>query len=282
MWDYTEKVKELYTKPKNVGVIEDANAVGEVGSIVCGDALTLYLKIEDNVIKDAKFQTFGCGSAIASSSALTEMLKGKTVEEAEKITNREIVDFLGGLPEQKMHCSVMGREALDKALANWRGETIVEAEDHEGEIVCQCFGVTDTLIRKVVRENALKTVEDITNYTKAGGACGSCIHKLEDILQEELKLQQSCADDTLTGGKKKPLTNIRRMQLVNETIVDVIKPILQHDGGDIELVDVDGKKVIVALRGACSHCVSSNVTLKNLVEAKLREFVEEDIEVVEQ
>ncbi len=282
MWDYTEKVKELYTKPKNVGVIEDANAVGEVGSIVCGDALTLYLKIEDNVIKDAKFQTFGCGSAIASSSALTEMLKGKTVEEAEKITNREIVDFLGGLPEQKMHCSVMGREALDKALANWRGIKIVEAEDHEGEIVCQCFGVTDTLIRKVVRENALKTVEDITNYTKAGGACGSCIHKLEDILQEELKLQQSCADDTHTGGKKKPLTNIRRMQLVNETIVDVIKPILQHDGGDIELVDVDGKKVIVALRGACSHCVSSNVTLKNLVEAKLREFVEEDIEVVEQ
>ena len=204
-----------------------------------------------------------------------------TLDEAGKVTNKDIADYLGGLLEAKMHCSVMGREALDKALANWRGIKIVEAEDHEGEIVCQCFGVTDTLIRKVVRENALKTVEDITNYTKAGGACGSCIHKLEDILQEELKLQQSCADDTHTGGKKKPLTNIRRMQLVNETIVDVIKPILQHDGGDIELVDVDGKKVIVALRGACSHCVSSNVTLKNLVEDKLREFVEEDIEVHE-
>jgi NifU-like protein len=282
MWDYTEKVKELYTKPKNVGVLEDANAVGEVGSIVCGDALTLYLKIENNVIVDATFQTFGCGSAIASSSALTEMLKGKTVEEAEKITNREIVDFLGGLPEQKMHCSVMGREALDKALANWRGEEIEEGEDTEGEIVCQCFGVTDTLIRKVVRENALKTVEDITNYTKAGGACGSCIHKLEDILQEELKLQESCADGDAPGQKKKPLTNIARMKLVNETIIDVIRPILQKDGGDIELVDVDGKKVLVALRGACSHCVSSGVTLKNLVEAKLREFVEDDIEVVEQ
>ncbi len=282
MWDYTNKVKELYTKPKNVGVIDDANAVGEVGSIVCGDALTLYLKIEDGIIKDAKFQTFGCGSAIASSSALTEMIIGKTVQEAEKITNREIVEYLGGLPEQKMHCSVMGREALDKALANWRGETIEESEDTEGEIVCQCFGVTDTLIRKVVRENALKTVEDITNYTKAGGACGSCLHRLEDILQEELKLQQSCDDDDRTGGKRKPLTNIRRMQMVSETITDVIRPVLQKDGGDIELVDVDGKKVLVALRGACSHCVSSNVTLKNLVEAKLREFVEEDIEVVEQ
>ncbi len=281
MWDYTDKVKELYTKPKNVGVIEDANAVGEVGSIVCGDALTLYLKIEDGIIKDAKFQTFGCGSAIASSSALTEMIIGKTVEEAEKITNRDIVEFLGGLPEQKMHCSVMGREALDKALANWRGEKIAEEEAHEGEIVCQCFGVTDTLIRKVIRENNLKTVEDITNYTKAGGACGSCIHKLEDILQEELKLKQSCAESPVTGEKKKPLTNIRRMQLVNETITDVIRPILQKDGGDIELLDVDGKKVYVALRGTCSHCVASMVTLKNLVEAKLREFVEEDIEVIE-
>ncbi len=280
MWDYTDKVKILYTKPKNVGVIEDANAVGEVGSIVCGDALTLYLKIEDGIIKDAKFQTFGCGSAIASSSALTEMIIGKTVEEAEKITNRDIVEYLGGLPEQKMHCSVMGREALDKALANWRGEEI-EEEAHEGEIVCQCFGVTDALIRKVIRENNLKSVEDITNYTKAGGACGSCIHKLEDILQEELKLQQSCADNPETGEKKKPLTNIRRMQLVNETIVDVIRPILQKDGGDIELLDVDGKKVYVALRGTCSQCVASMVTLKNLVEAKLREFVEDDIEVIE-
>jgi NifU-like protein len=148
--------------------------------------------------------------------------------------------------------------------------------------VCQCFGVTDTLIRKVVRENNLRSVEDITNYTKAGGACGSCIHKLEDILQEELKLQESCTDIGDTGRARKPLTNIRRMQLVNETIVDVIKPILQKDGGDIELVDVDGKKVFVALRGACSHCVSSDVTLKNLVEAKLREFVEDDIEVIEQ
>ncbi len=279
MWDYTDKVKTLYMKPKNVGVIEDANAVGEVGSIVCGDALTLYLKIEGERIVDAKFQTFGCGSAIASSSALTEMIIGKTVEEAEKITNRDIVEYLGGLPEQKMHCSVMGREALDKALANWRGETIEEHEDVEGEIVCHCFGVTDKLIRKVIRENRLDTVEEVTNYTKAGGACGSCIEKIEIILDEELKEQRE--HPAPLHQVKEPLTNIRRLEMVKETIENVIRPVLQKDGGDIQLIDIDGRKVIVGLRGACSQCVISDVTLKNLVQEKLREFVEEDIEVVE-
>ena len=278
MWEYTDKVKDLYTHPKNVGTINNADAVGEVGSIVCGDALTLYLKIEDNIIKDAKFQTFGCGSAIASSSALTEMIIGKTVEEAEKITNRDIADYLGGLPEQKMHCSVMGREALEKALANWRGEEVAAHEDTEGEVICQCFGVTDPLIRKVIRENKLKTVEDVTNYTKAGGACGSCIHKIEDILTEELKNQPVAAS---VKAEKRPLSNIRRMQLVEETISDVVRPILQKDGGNIELVDIDGKRVMVALRGACANCLVSDVTLKNLVQEKLREFVEDDIEVIE-
>ncbi|HNU92992.1 MAG TPA: Fe-S cluster assembly protein NifU [Spirochaetota bacterium] len=280
MWEYTDKVKDLYTNPRNVGTIENADAVGEVGSIVCGDALTLYLKIEDNIIKDAKFQTFGCGSAIASSSALTEMIIGKAVEEAEKITNRDIADYLGGLPEQKMHCSVMGKEALEKALANWRGEETLEHEDTEGEVICQCFGVTDPLIRKVIRENKLKTVEDVTNYTKAGGACGSCIHKIEDILTEELANQPAAAGVELRVAKP-PLSNIRRMQLVEETINDIVRPILQKDRGDIELMDIEGKRVMVALRGACSNCPVSDVTLKNLVQDKLREFVEDDIEVIE-
>ncbi len=280
MWDYTGKVKEYYTNPKNVGKIEDATAVAEVGSIVCGDALKLYLKIDENeIITDAKFETFGCGSAIASSSALTEMVKGKTVSEAEKITNRDIAEFLGGLPEEKMHCSVMGNEALEKAIKIYRGQEIVEEEDLEGEIVCHCFGVTDKLIRKVVNENNLKTVEEVTHYTKAGGACGSCIHKIEDIIDEELKSPGAAGNQAKRGNK--PLSNIRRMQLVEETIATVIRPELQKDGGDIELVDIEGKKVFVALRGACSTCMVSQVTLKNLVEARLREFVEPDIEVLQ-
>ena len=279
MWEYTDKVKELYTKPKNVGSIDDANATSEVGSIVCGDALKLYLKIDDNnVITDAKFETFGCGSAIASSSALTEMVIGKKVEEVEKITNQDIVNYLGGLPEEKMHCSVMGHEALEKALANWKGEEVKDEVDTDGEIVCHCFGVTDPLIRKVVRENRLTSVEDVTNYTKAGGACGSCIPKIEDILEDEL---HNIKEAPKEKKERAPLTNIKRMHLVEETITNVIRPILQEDGGDIELMDLDGKNVHVALRGSCSNCLVSNVTLKNLVEGKLREFVEDDIKVHE-
>jgi NifU-like protein len=279
MWEYTDKVKELYMKPKNVGRINNADATAEVGSIVCGDALKLYLKIDDSgTITDAKFETFGCGSAIASSSALTEMIIGRKVDEVEKITNRDIVQYLGGLPEEKMHCSVMGHEALEQAISRWKGNEIADKIDTEGEIICHCFGVTDTLIRNVIRENKLKTVEDVTNYTKAGGACGSCIPRIEDILNEELGQRKV---NEPVPAEKKPLTNLKRIQLVEETIANVIRPLLQKDGGDLELVDIDGKNVHVALRGHCSNCMVSNVTLKNLVEAKLREFVEDDIAVHE-
>jgi NifU-like protein len=171
MWEYTEKVKEFFLKPKNIGEVENPDAVGDVGSIVCGDALKLTLKIdkETNKIIDAKFQTFGCASAIASSSALTELIKGKTIDDALKISNQDIAEFLGGLPQEKMHCSVLGREALEAAVADYRG--IPKAVEEEGGLVCKCFNVTEEKIRKVAIENHLTTVDEITDYNEGGGGC---------------------------------------------------------------------------------------------------------------
>ena len=171
MWEYTDTVTEHFQNPRNVGEIPNAHGTGDVGSLACGDALKLTLRIEQERIIDAKFKTFGCASAIASSSALTEMIKGMKVEEAEKITNEDIAQFLGGLPKEKMHCSVMGREALEAAIADYRG---VDLPSADGEIICECFGVTDNEVTRAVRESNLRSVEEITNFTKAGGGCGKC------------------------------------------------------------------------------------------------------------
>ncbi|MBW1645430.1 MAG: Fe-S cluster assembly protein NifU [Deltaproteobacteria bacterium] len=271
MWEYTDKVREHFLNPKNVGEVENPDGVGEVGSIACGDALRLTFKLDDQGrIAEAKFKTFGCASAIASASALTELIIGKTLEEAEKITNQEIADYLGGLPKEKMHCSVMGQEALEKAIAACRG---VEIEAPEGEVVCECFGVTDLEIERAVRENGLKTVEEVTNYTKAGGGCERCHDAIREIIAR--------AGREAAPAREKPLTNIQKIKLIEETIEREIRPSLRQDGGDIELVDIIGNRVQVATRGACVACPSAPITMKSLVEAKLREFVAPDLVVEE-
>ena len=117
---YSEKVMEHFRNPRNVGVIEDANGIGEVGNAKCGDIMKMYLKIENDIIQDVKFETFGCGSAIASSSMATELIKGKPVAEAEKLTNQAVAEALDGLPAYKMHCSVLAEEAIHAALEDWR------------------------------------------------------------------------------------------------------------------------------------------------------------------
>jgi NifU-like protein len=273
MWEYTEKVKDLFLRPKNVGEIENPDAVGEVGSIICGDALKLYLKVdkETGKILDAKFQTFGCASAIASSSALTELVRGKTLDDALKITNQDIAEFLGGLPEEKMHCSVMGREALEAAIANYKGEPPRVHE--EGKVVCKCFDVTEEKIRKVAIENHLTTVDEITNFTKAGGGCGECKPNIESILRDIWSLKP-----LEKPPQPKKLTNLHKIALIQEIIEDEIRPGLQADNGDVELVDIDGSKVLVALRGMCTGCLMSDVTIKG-IQDKLRELVSEDIVV---
>jgi len=273
MWEYTDTVKEYYKNPKNVGSIENPDAIGEVGSISCGDALKLFLKIDENgIITDAKFQTFGCGSAVASASALTEMIIGKPFEEAEKITNQDIANLLGGLPEQKMHCSVMGKEALDAAIADYKGEAV--EKKIKGKIVCGCFGVIENKIREVVVENSLNTVEEITNFTKAGGACGKCKDDLQKILNEELSKRNRSKEE-------KPLTKTQQILKVNSILENYIAPELRKDGGDIELIDIDENKIYIKFQGACRNCPSSNLTLKNFVENAFKEHFGENTEVIE-
>ena len=220
MWNYTNAVHEHFLRPHNAGPMEDANAIGEVGSLACGDALKLYLKINDEgIIEKASFETFGCAS-----------------------------------------------------------ETPVPHAHEEGRLVCKCFGITGAQIIRAIRENGLKTVEEITNYTKAGGACGDCQDQIAEILAAELK-QKPLTE--LRPVSKPRMTNVQRMQLVMKTIEEEIRPQLAADGGDIELVDVDGKRVVVSLRGRCAQCRSSEVTIRNLVERVLREHVEADIVVEE-
>jgi NifU-like protein len=280
MWDYTEKVMEYFFNPRNVGYIADADGIGEVGSLACGDALTLTFKLDENGrIEDAKFKTFGCASAIASSSVLTEMIRGMTLAEAEKVTNRDIVRQLGGLPEQKMHCSVMGHDALMAAIANYRNKGRFAA-GKKGTVVCTCFGVTDEEIKEVIQSNDLTTVQQVTNYCKAGGGCGGCHGQIEKII-EEIQGDKAKTEHLTAPAKPTKLTNIKKIQLVQQTINEQIRPTLRADGGDIELIDVDGNKVIVAFRGMCAQCRMAEVTMKDVVEAKLREFVSDELFVQE-
>ncbi len=273
MWEYTDKVKDHFLNPRNAGVMDDADGVGEVGSIACGDALTFYFKLDENgKIKDATFQTFGCASAIASSSALTEIVKGLTLEEAKNVTNDDIAEYLGGLPKEKMHCSVMGREALEKAIACHLNEPEKEVD---GQIVCECFGVTDNEIERVVTENKLETIEDVTSYVKAGGGCENCHDSIQEIIDKVHGIER------LPRKLPLKLNTLQKIKLIEESLEKEINPTLKKDAGYLELLDVDGNRVLVKFRGTCASCSKSDFTLKHYVESRLRELVSPDLVVEE-
>ena len=282
MWDYSEIVKEHFFNPKNAGAVDEANATGEVGSISCGDALRLTLKVdpESEKIIDAGFQTFGCGSAIASSSALTEIIKGKTLDDALTVSNQDIADFLDGLPPEKMHCSVMGREALQAAVANYRGEEW--SDDHEeGALICKCFAVDAVMIEDTIRANSLSTVEDVTNFTKAGGGCSSCHEGIEEILAKVLEQrgeQFAAPAIAATAAPASGMNNLQRIRRI-ETILESIRPQLQADNGDVELLEVDGNTIYVNMTGACSGCQMASMTLGG-IQQRLMEDMGEFIKVV--
>ncbi len=303
-WEYTDKTKQLFmdaltNKPgTHLGEIENPDAVGEDGSIVCGDAMKIFLKIDKHPtdpykdkITQVKYQTFGCTSAIASSEALCAMLEKSKPSpiEALKISNQDIVDYLGGLPEQKIHCSVMGADALKEAIKDWANRrnidindlksTSSEHVDEEGKIVCRCFNFTDVELKEKITSLNLKTSDDVLNATKAGGGCGTCVDApggIRDILKEVWGVQIS----------EKQINNLEHSECnfsdqINQVVKDMIRPYLQSHGGDISLIEIKGTKVYCTLQGACSSCAGAKYTLKNAVEKQLRQNVDELIEVID-
>ncbi|MCP5229932.1 Fe-S cluster assembly protein NifU [Accumulibacter sp.] len=300
MWEYSDKVREHFFNPRNSGPLKDANGIGDVGSIQCGDALRLMLKVngQTEVIEDAHFQTFGCGSAIASSSALTEIIKGMTLDQALEVSNQNIADYLDGLPPEKMHCSVMGREALQAAIANYRGEEW--SDDHEeGALICKCFAVDAVKIADVVTANHLNTVEEVTFYTKAGGGCTACHEGIEEILAG-IKAERAGPGEvspplvspvpaapaapvsapTAAVGTPTPsrLTLVQKIRKIEE-VLESVRPMLQRDHGDVELADVQGKTIYVTLKGACSGCMMEVATLGG-IQQKMIETLGELVKVL--
>ncbi len=315
-WEYSEKTKQLFMdavhgKPgTHLGEIENADGVGEHGSIACGDAMRFSFRVKrhpvdptKDIITEAKYLTFGCTSAIAASEALCSIIEmGEyTPITALKIQNSDIVDYLQGLPEQKIHCSVMGAEALESAVFNWaqrrgvdltaHGINLHDQETEEGRIVCKCFSITEPYLKRKIRELNLRSIPQITNAIKAGGGCTSCHHVpggLQDLLD------QVWAGDKAAGSnsdlvqiapyetKESPdFSPYQFAKKVEKVIDEYVRPSLKADGGDIELVDIKGTIIYCQLKGACSNCAGASQTLKMTVERILKDQVDERIRVIE-
>jgi len=315
-WNYSEKTKQLFMdavqgKPgSHLGEIKDPDGVGEHGSIACGDALRFTFRVDkhpsdpqQDVIVEARYLTFGCTSAIASSEALCAIIEDShcTPIQALKIQNQDIVDFLGGLPEQKIHCSVMGAEALSAAVFDWAqkrkvdlrtlGLDIHPEEAEEGRLVCKCFGATEPYLLRKIKELGLKSIAEVTDATKAGGACMSCHHApggLQDLLGQvwgAAVAPPPMAPMAIAPAPKPdngtPLSAYQFGRKIERAFDDYVRPLLKSDGGDLEIIDIKDKLVYVRLGGACSTCVGANKTIKLLVERALKEQVDEHIKVIQ-
>lgn len=316
-WEYSEKTKQLFMdavqgKPgTHLGEVENPDGLGEHGSIACGDAMRFTFRVRRHpadptrdVITQARYLTFGCTSAIASSEALCSIIEeGEyTPITALRIKNSDIVAYLQGLPEQKIHCSVMGAEALEAAVFNWAqkrgvdlrslGVDIHEKEQEEGRVVCKCFSLTEPYILRKIRELGLRSIADVTNAIKAGGACMSCHHVpggLQDLLDEVWAGKPSQIPiATVPFGPRQgdvqepsPLSPYQFSKKVEKAIEEYIRPMLRMDGGDVEIVDIKGNVVYCRLAGACSGCTGASQTLKMMVERTLKDAVDERIRVIE-
>jgi NifU-like protein len=321
-WEYSEKTKRLFMSAvhgepgTHLGEIEDPDGFGEHGSIVCGDAMRFTFRVErhptdptKDAITEARYLTFGCTSAIAASEALCAIIEERrlTPIEALQIKNSDIVEYLEGLPKQKIHCSVMGAEALESAVFNWAqkrgvdleklGIDIHPDEKAEGRIVCKCFSLSEPYIRRKIKELNLRTIPEITNAIKAGGACMSCHHVpggLQDLLDEAwgkdtdaLRILPAAgfpgpdAAPPDTSGPEPALSPYQFSKKIEKAVEEYIRPMLMRDGGDVEIVDIKDSLIYCRLRGACAGCAAASQTLKLMVEKTLKEMVDQRIRVIE-
>ncbi len=310
-WEYSDKTKELFMdaihgKPgTHLGEIENPDGMGEHGSISCGDAMRFTFRVDKHefdptkdVIVEAKYLTFGCTSAIAASEALCSLIEtgGYTPIGALKIGNQDIVDYLEGLPAQKIHCSVMGAEALEAAVFDWAkrrnvnlaelGVELPAVEEQEGRIVCECFSITEPYLKRKIEELQLKTIPAITQALKAGGGCGNCHHTpggLQDVLNEvwgsETDVAEAPAPEAAVAAKA-PASAYQLGKAVEKAIDEYVRPLLQADGGNVELVDIKDFLVYVKLAGACASCAGAEATLRGLVEQTLKNQVDERIRAI--
>ncbi len=312
IWEeYSNTVQERMNNPKNMGEITEEEAkklggeliVADFGAESCGDAVRLYWVVDpktDRII-DAKFKSFGCGTAIASSDTMVDLCKGKTVDEAVKITNIDVEKAMRDTPDapavppQKMHCSVMAYDVIKRAAAQYKG---VDENSFEDEIiVCECARVSLGTIKEVIKINDLKTVEEITDYTKAGAFCKSCIkpgghedreYYLVDILaQTRAEMEKETLEKAESSGESIPfkdMTVVQKLKAVEEVIDEHIRPMLVMDGGNLEILDIkeneDYTDIYIRYLGACSGCASSATGTLYAIEAILREKLDGSIRVL--
>jgi len=314
LWDaYSNKVTTLMNNPQHQGEIFEADAeahgnkliVADFGAESCGDAVRLYWEIdpETDTIIDSKFKSFGCGTAIASSDVMTELCIGKKVEDAVKITNIDVEMALRDDPEtpavppQKMHCSVMAYDVIKKAAGIYMG---VDAESFETEIiVCECARVSLGTLQEVIKLNDLTTVEEITDYTKAGGFCKSCIkpggheamdYYLVDILADtrkemEIEKMKAAADAKAAGGGSfEDMTLVQQIKAVDAIIDENVRQFLVMDGGDMEVIDIKNTggyfDIYIRYLGACDGCASSSTGTLYAIESTLKEKLSDKIRVL--
>lgn len=314
IWDeYSNQVVNRMNNPKHQGEITEERAaqlgakliVADFGAESCGDAVRLYWAVEESTDKilESKFKSFGCGTAIASSDVMAELCIGKTVDEAVKITNID-VEFalrdtpdIPAVPPQKMHCSVMAYDVIKKAAADYKGVDMDSFE--EEQIICECARVSLATLKDVIKINKLTTIEQITDYTKAGAFCKSCIkpggHEAKDVYlvdiladmlaereQEKLKTAaDASAAGELTFDK---MTLVQRIKAIDSVLDSDIRPMLVMDGGNMEIIDIKENiphyDLYIRYLGSCSGCSSGSTGTLFAIESVLQQKIDENIRVL--